>query len=337
MEDLVIADDPALAPAFWLDRPVFVTGATGLLGSNLCAALVDAGADVIALVRDEVARTRFADLGLHQRVTVVRGALEDDALLTRTVNEYAVDTVFHLGAQTIVGTANRHPRSTFEANVRGTWNVFEAVRAVRTVTRVIFASSDKAYGSHEVLPYAEDAPLRGEHPYDVSKSAADLIAQSYAKSFALPVTITRCGNLFGEGDLNFNRIVPGTIRDVLRGRNPVIRSDGTPIRDYFYVQDAVLAYCALARAMEGQSHRGEAFNFSLEQQVSVLELVAMILEILGAETLRPDVRAEASNEIARQYLSAQKARNLLQWSPRFSLREGLVRTISWYRERLART
>jgi CDP-glucose 4,6-dehydratase len=312
---------------------VFVTGATGLLGSNLCASLVDAGAEVVALVRDGVPKTRFSELGLEREVTIVRGALEEADTIERAINEYAIDTVFHVGAQTIVGTANRDPRSTFEANVRGTWNVMEAARASRTVSRVLFASSDKAYGSHEVLPYDEGAPLKGEHPYDVSKSAADLIAQSYAKTYGVPVAITRCGNLFGEGDLNFNRIVPGTIRDVLRGRRPVVRSDGTPIRDYFYVQDAVWAYAELARAMEGRRFVGEAFNFSLETQVTVLELVTMITRLMGRQDLVPDVRNEAKNEIAHQYLSAKKARTLLEWAPRFTLSEGLARTIEWYRAR----
>jgi len=312
---------------------VFVTGATGLLGSNLCASLVQAGAEVVALVRDGVPKTRFSELGLEREVTIVRGALEDAATIERAIHEYAIDTVFHLGAQTIVGTANRNPRSTFEANVRGTWNVLEAVRSARTVTRVVFASSDKAYGSHEVLPYDEGAPLKGEHPYDVSKSAADLIAQSYAKTYGVPVAITRCGNLFGEGDLNFDRIVPGTIRAVLRDRRPIIRSDGTPIRDYFYVQDAVWAYAELARAMEGRRFVGEAFNFSLETQVTVLELVTMITRLMGREDLVPDIRNEAKHEIAHQYLSAKKARTLLQWAPRFTLSEGLLRTIEWYRAR----
>lgn len=326
-------NEQVLRRDFWSDRPVFVTGATGLLGSNLCAALVDAGAEVVALVRDGVPRTRFAELGLETKVTIVRGALEDERTIERAVNEYAIDTVFHAGAQTIVGTANRDPRSTFDANVRGTWNVLEAVRLSRTVTRVVVASSDKAYGSHEVLPYDEDAPLRGEHPYDVSKSAADLITQSYAKTYGVPVSITRCGNLFGEGDLNYNRIVPGTIRDVLRGRRPVVRSDGTPVRDYFYVQDAVLAYAALAEAMEGGAHKGSAFNFSLETQVTVLELVTMITRLMGREDLVPEVRNQATNEIAHQYLSAKKARAQLAWAPRWTLSEGLTRTIEWYRAR----
>lgn len=322
-----------LSREFWRDRPVFVTGATGLLGSNLCASLVDAGAEVVALVRDGVPKTRFSELGLEREVTIVRGALEEAETIERAINEYAIDTVFHVGAQTIVGTANRDPRSTFEANVRGTWNVMEAARSAPTVTRVLFASSDKAYGSHELLPYDEGAALKGEHPYDVSKSAADLIAQSYAKTYGVPVAITRCGNLFGEGDLNFNRIVPGTIRDVLRGRRPVVRSDGTPIRDYFYVQDAVWAYAELARAMEGRRFVGEAFNFSLETQVTVLELVTTITRLMGREDLAPDVRNEAKNEIAHQYLSAKKARTLLEWAPKFTLSEGLARTIEWYRAR----
>lgn len=326
---------PRGSSGFWLDRPVFVTGATGLLGSNLTAALLDQGAEVVVLVRDGVPKTRFAELRLAERCTVVNGALEDEHTVSRAINEYAIDSVFHLGAQTIVGTANRDPRSTFTANVMGTCNVLEAVRSARLVKRMIFASSDKAYGTQAILPYHEDTPLHGEHPYDVSKSAADLIAQSYAKSFAVPCAITRCGNLFGEGDLNFNRIIPGTIRDLIRGRAPIIRSDGTPIRDYFYVQDAVDAYLLLAEALERDKLAGQAFNFSLEQQVSVKELVALLCRLMGRDDLEPELRNEANNEIAAQYLSAQKAREKLHWSPKHTLEQGLRKTIEWYREHLA--
>lgn len=321
---------------FWRDRPVFVTGATGLLGSNLCAALVEAKAEVVVLVRDGIPKTRFAELRLQEHCTVVHGALEDEALIARALNEYAIDTVFHLGAQTIVGTANRDPRSTFAANVMGTCNVLEGVRGAKLVKRMVFASSDKAYGTQAILPYSEETPLHGEHPYDVSKSAADLITQSYAKTFGVPVAITRCGNLFGEGDLNFNRIIPGTIRDVLRGTAPVIRSDGTPIRDYFYVQDAVHAYLLLAEAIERDGLKGQAFNFSLEQQVSVKELVQLLCTLMGRPDLIAEIRNEANNEIAAQYLSAQKARTTLNWKPAHTLQQGLLRTIDWYRGYFAR-
>jgi CDP-glucose 4,6-dehydratase len=261
---------------------------------------------------------------------VVRGDVRDQALLERALGEFEVDTVLHLAAQTIVGIANRNPVSTFETNVQGTWALLEACRRSPAVRQVILASSDKAYGDHDRLPYDEDAPLRGRHPYDVSKSCADLIAQAYAATYGLPVAVTRCGNFFGGGDLNWNRVVPGTIRAVLRGQAPVIRSDGSPVRDYFYVEDGVEAYLLLAERLASQPGlRGEAFNFSNEIQMTVLQLVGRILELMGSG-LKPDVRNEASNEIRHQYLSAAKARRLLDWRPRFSLEQGLRRTIDWY-------
>ena len=270
--------------------------------------------------------------GTLASVKIVRGDICDRDLLERTLGEYEIDTVFHLAAQTIVGIANRNPVSTFESNITGTWNVLEACRRSPAVKAIVMASSDKAYGDQEKLPYSEDTPLEGRHPYDVSKSCADLIAQTYAKTYKLPVAITRCGNFYGGGDLNWNRIVPGTIRSVLRGERPVIRSDGQFIRDYFYVEDGAAAYMLLAeKLLASDCLRGQAFNFSNEIQVTVLELVDRILQQLDS-TLEPDVRNEASNEIRHQYLSACRARTELAWSPLFTLEEGLNRTISWYRE-----
>lgn len=321
---------------FWRDRNVFVTGGTGLLGAWLVEELLARGAHVVCLLRDETPQGRFYTAGLRARVTVVPGALEDHDCLLRALNEYEIETVLHLGAQTIVGTANRSPRATFEANVRGTWNLLEACREVSTVRRVVVASSDKAYGDQPKLPYEEDASLQGRHPYDVSKSCADLIALSYFHSFRLPVCVTRCGNLYGGGDLNWNRIVPGTIRSVVRGERPVIRSDGTFVRDYFYVKDAVAAYLHLAQCMDDRALHGEAFNFSNETQVTVLELVRHVLQVMGS-ALQPDVRNEAKNEIARQYLSAKKARERLGWEPRWTLADGLHETVQWYRNHLAAT
>ena len=267
-----------------------------------------------------------------QRVRLVRGDVRDQALIERVLGEYEVDAVFHLAAQTIVGVANRNPVSTFESNIQGTWAVLEACRRSPTVKEIVLASSDKAYGDHEVLPYDETAALQGAHPYDVSKSCADLVAHSYAVTYGLPVAITRCGNFYGGGDLNWNRIVPGTIRSVLRGERPVIRSDGTLIRDYFYVEDGSAAYLALAEAIAARPDlRGEAFNFSNEVQVSVLDLARRILRAMDS-SLEPDVRDEAKHEIRHQYLSAAKARRMLAWSPRFTLDSGLERTIAWYRE-----
>ena len=321
--------DPSTA-ALWPNRPVLVTGATGLLGSWLVRELQDRGALVVALVRDRVPQSHLwsaADLG---RLVSVQGELEDYDVVSRAVNEYEIDTVMHLGAQTIVPIANRNPLSTFEANIRGTWHVLEACRTAPTVKAVVVASSDKAYGDHDELPYDESTPLVGSHPYDVSKSCADLIAFAYHRTWGLPVCVTRCGNLFGPGDLNFNRIVPGTIRSALLGQPPVIRSDGSFVRDYFYVRDAALAYVQLAEHMLTTGLAGEAFNFSNEIQLTVLELVERILGLVGAD-VEPVVLGGGAGEIQRQYLSAAKARKVLGWGPVYGLDQGLLDTIPWYR------
>jgi CDP-glucose 4,6-dehydratase len=316
---------------FWRDRATLVTGATGLLGGWLVRRLIDAGANVVCLVRDWAPQSDFYRTGLAERVAAVQGDVRDQALMERVLGEYEVDTVMHLAAQTIVQIANRNPISTFESNIGGTWALLEACRRSPRVRQIVVASSDKAYGDQIVLPYDESTPLAGRHPYDVSKSCADLIALSYAATYALPVATTRCGNFYGGGDLNWNRIVPGTIRSVLRGERPVIRSDGRFVRDYFYVEDGAAAYMLLAECMAADpTLHGQAFNFSNEIQVTVLELVERILSEMGS-TLEPEVRNEASNEIRHQYLSAAKARELLGWSPLFDLDEGLARTIAWYR------
>lgn len=317
---------------FWLDRPTFITGATGLVGGWLAQRLVAAGADVVCLIRDEAPQSELVRSGLAQRVKVVHGDVRDQALLERALGEYEINTVFHLAAQTIVSIANRNPISTFESNIQGTWSVLEACRRSPAVKQTIVASSDKAYGDQETLPYAENTPLQGQHPYDVSKSCADLIAHTYAVTYGLPVAVTRCGNFYGGGDLNWNRIVPGTIRSILRGQRPVIRSDGQYVRDYFYVEDGAAAYMLLAEALAARPElRGEAFNFSNEIQITVLDLVQRILRLMGSD-LTPEVRNEASNEIRHQYLSAAKARTVLGWQPLFMLDGGLDRTIKWYRE-----
>lgn len=320
---------------FWRDRNVFVTGASGLLGSWLTEELVQRGARVVCLVRDWVPESRLMESGLLGRVRAVRGELEDYQLLLRALNEHEIDTVFHLGAQTIVGTASRSALSTFEANIRGTWNLLEAAKACgRMVQRIIVASSDKAYGSHDVLPYTEDAPLQGRFPYDVSKSCTDLISFSYYHTYDLPVAVTRCGNLFGGGDLNFNRLIPGTIRSALFDEAPIIRSDGTFIRDYFYVRDAVDAYLQLAERMPAETFVGQAFNFGTETPMSVVELVDRILKLMDKTDLTPKILNQASHEIPKQYLDCSKARRMMGWQPSFTMDEGLLEAIEWYRERL---
>jgi len=317
---------------FWQDRPTLVTGATGLLGGWLVRRLLEAEADVVCLVRDWVPQCEFVRTGLMDRVKVVNGNVRSQSLLERVLGEYEIDTVIHLAAQTIVGIANRNPVSTFKTNIGGTWALLEACRRSPTVKQIVVASSDKAYGEHKELPYNEDAPLVGRHPYDVSKSCADLLAQSYAATYNLPVAITRCGNFYGGGDLNWNRLVPGTIRSVLRGQRPVIRSDGKFVRDYFYAEDGAAANMLLAeRLATDNTLTGQAFNFSNESQVTVSELVDRILKLMRSD-LAPDVRNDAVNEIRAQYLSAAKARDVLSWKPLFDLDEGLRRTIDWYRE-----
>jgi CDP-glucose 4,6-dehydratase len=322
--------------SFWRDRPTLVTGATGLLGGWLTSRLVESGASVVCLVRDWVPRSTLLAGNLLEKVTVVRGDVRDQGALERVLGEYEIDTVLHLAAQTIVPIANRNPVSTFETNIGGTWSLLEACRRSPAVKQVVYASSDKAYGECDELPYDETTPLRGSHPYDVSKSCGDLIARSYAVSYGLPVVITRCGNFYGGGDLNWNRIVPGTIRSVLRGERPMIRSDGTLVRDYFYVEDGAAAYMLLAERLASDAAlRGEAFNFSNELQLTVREMVDKILRQLGTG-LEFEVRNEATNEIRHQYLSAKRARERLGWKPIFSLDEGLKRTIQWYREFVGR-
>jgi CDP-glucose 4,6-dehydratase len=297
---------------------------------------VNAGAEVVCLVRDWVPQSELMRTNLIEQVKVVRGDVRDQAVLERAIGEYEIDTVIHLAAQTIVGIANRNPVSTFETNISGTWALLEASRRSPSVKQIVVASSDKAYGDQKELPYDEKTPLQGQHPYDVSKSCADLIAHTYAVTYELPVAITRCGNFYGGGDLNWNRIVPGTIRSILRGQSPVIRSTGGFVRDYFYVEDGAAAYMLLAERLAAQPElRGQAFNFSNELQVTVLDLVHLILKLMKSD-LKPQICNEARNEIQHQYLSAAKARQILGWSPLFTLEQGLDLTIQWYQEFLNR-
>jgi len=320
----------------WRDRPVLVTGATGLLGGWLVEDLLRRGAAVVCLVRDDVPFSRLALDGLDQKVIVVDGDITDQALVERALGEREIRTVFHLAAQAIVGVANRNPVSTFDSNIRGTWTVLVVCRRSLLVDQIIVASSDKAYGDQEHLPYSEDMPLQGVNPYDASKSCADIISQSYARTWDLPVAITRCGNFYGGGDLNFNRLVPGVIRDLHNGRRPVIRSDGQFVRDYLYAEDGAAAYIATAEALaERPELNGRAYNFSVETPLTVLELVDRLQDVFGTQ-LEPDVRNEATAEIRAQYLDATRARTELGWKPTVGLDEGLRRTVAWYRDWLDR-
>lgn len=327
MEGLVIA----MRNEFWRNKNVFITGCTGFLGGYLSEALIKSGANVVGLVRDYLPNANLFREKSLSKMSIVNGSLENLETIERVLGEYEIDTVFHLAAQAIVGVANRNPLSTFQANILGTWNILEACRRSPLIKRIIVASSDKAYGDQKELPYDESMPLQGKHPYDVSKSCADLIAQSYYYTYGLPLCITRCGNLYGGGDLNFNRIIPQTIKSIIQNEPPVIRSDGSFVRDYFYVEDAVQAYLLLAEKMEELQLFGEAFNFSNELPLTVLELVNEIIRLMNSE-LKPVTLNQGSNEIKHQYLSAQKARNLLQWKPAFAMEEGLKKTIAWYQD-----
>lgn len=317
------------ASDYWNGKRVFITGSSGFLGSWMVHELRRRGATTVGLVRDLARGYSVMGDARWAPDFVVIGCLEDHETVLRGLNEYEADTVLHLGAQPIVGVANRSPRSTFEANIRGTWNVLEACRTVSTVKRVVVASSDKAYGTQPVLPYTEDMPLVGRHPYDVSKSCTDLIAQCYHQTYGLPVCITRAGNFFGGGDLNFNRIVPGTITSVLRGQAPVLRSDGSLVRDYIYVRDVVSAYLTLAEKMDTLPIAGEAFNFSSGNRLTVLELTHRILAAMESR-LEPVVLNTAKAEIPEQYLNSEKAHRVLGWQPHYRLDEALREAVAWY-------
>jgi CDP-glucose 4,6-dehydratase len=317
---------------FWEEKNVFVTGCTGFLGYWLTDTLQKKGAHVVGLVRDYVPHADFFTKDLDKKVVTVTGSLEEFALLERIVNEYEIDTVFHLGAQTQVGVGNRSPLATFETNIKGTWNLLEACRVNREIVkRIVVASSDKAYGEQKQLPYTEDAPLKGSHPYDVSKSCTDLITSTYYHTYRMPVGITRCGNIFGPGDLNYNRLIPGTIKAVMLDEPIIIRSDGTLIRDYFYVKDAVNAYITLAQNLEKPNVVGGAFNFSSGDPINVLEMTKKIADIMGKPDHPITILNEAKGEIKDQYLSNEKAERILQWQPQYTLEQALKETIETLR------
>lgn len=318
----------------WIDRNVFVSGATGFIGSWVTKTLVESGASVTILIRDICPKPLLGSIkDLYSKVkSVILGDVTDYSVLERTFNEYEIDTCFHLAAQTLVGTAKRSPLSTFESNIKGTWNILEACRNSQTVNRIVIASSDKVYGEPRKLPITEDHPLLASYPYEASKACADILARSYFQTYGLCVGVTRCSNIYGGGDLNFSRIVPDTIRSVLLNKNPIIRSDGTPVRDYLYVSDAVNAYLSLAENLDRAMIKGETFNFGTGNPISVLDLVRKIIELSRKHNLKAVILGKGTKEIEKEYLSFGKARDLLKWKPEVSLEEGLDKTIKWYRE-----
>lgn len=316
----------------WKTRNVFVTGANGFVGSWITRVLAEKGANVVILLRDEIPDSPLGHMGdVYDKLGgIVKGNIVDYTTVERIFNEYEVDTCFHLAAQALVGVANRSPLSTFESNIKGTWNVLEAARNIKTLQAVVVASSDKAYGEHDQLPYQEDFCLNALHPYDASKACTDILARTYSNTYKMPVAVTRCANIYGGGDLNFSRIIPDTVRSILLDKDPIIRSDGTPIRDYMYIMDAVDAYLTLAENVE--KVRGEAFNFGTNLPISVLELVNKIIEISGKTHLKPVIKGKAEGEINRQYLSSEKAERMLKWAPKYDLDRGLGETIAWYKK-----
>jgi len=318
----------------WRARSVLVTGAGGFVASALCEALVELGASVTGIVRDSPGERLLELRGVRERITLVHGSITEYQLVSRALNEYEVDVVFHLAAQALVGAANRSPLSTFESNIKGTWTILEALRQSRPAARMVVASSDKAYGNSPVLPYGEDSPLLGSFPYDASKVCADILARSYAVSFDLAVAVTRCANIYGGGDLNWSRLIPGTIRAALSGENPIIRSDGTPERDYLYLSDAVAAYLALAERLADPRVKGQAFNFGTGSPVSAIDLTRRIVTITGAR-VEPQILGVAANEIDRQFLDSSLAHRVLGWYPRVDVDAGLERTITWYSQHLS--
>lgn len=317
--------------SFWQGRRVFITGCTGFLGSWLTAALLERGAAVVGLIRMREPDSQLVRTGLIGEIEQVYGDLLNYDLIKDTLIDRQIDTIFHLAGQTIVGVANREPVATFETNIRGTWLLLEAVRHAPDVRGVVVASSEKAYGEQKDLPYLEGYPLQGRHPYEVSKSCADLIAQSFAHTYGLAIAVTRCSNLFGGGDLSWNRLIPGTIRSVLNDEQPVIRSDGSFRRDYLYVADAVRGYLMLAEKLTDVGVRGEPFNLGSGCAVSALEVVRTIVALSGNPALEPIILNEVKNEILDEYLSPEKAKQAIGWRPQYTLAGGLKETMAWYK------
>ncbi len=336
MESMAIVVDTELA-SYWSDKRVLVTGASGMVGSWLTKWLVESGAYTVAFIADSDPQSELIRSGTINKINTVNGRLEKYEDIERAINNHEVDSIFHLGAQPIVGAANRAPRHTFESNIQGTWNLLDACRLLSPIVkRVVIASSDKAYGTQSLLPYTEEMSMNGDHPYEVSKSCTDLISRTYARTYGLPVTIARCGNIYGGGDLNWNRIVPGTFRSLISGEQPVLRSDGTFIRDYLHVDDIVLAYLLLGKQTDKPEFAGESFNFSNESPLTVKQIYLEICKAAGRLETTPKILDSASSEIKDQYLDSSKAHKVLSWYASVSLQDGLAKSFDWYRELLVR-
>ena len=317
---------------YWSGKRVLVTGASGMVGSWLTQWLAGSGAYTVAFIADTDPQSELVRSGTINKVSVVNGRLENYDDVERAINNHEVDSIFHLGAQPIVGAADRAPRHTFESNIQGTWNLLDACRVLSPlVKRIVVASSDKAYGTQPILPYTEDMSMNGDHPYEVSKSCTDLISATYARTYGTPVTIARCGNIYGGGDLNWNRIVPGTFRSLLRGEQPVLRSDGTFVRDYLHVDDIVSAYLTLGEQTDKPEFAGQGFNFSDESPLTVMQIYKAICEAAGWKDTEPLILNAASSEIKDQYLDSTKAHNVLGWRASVTLEDGLKRSFDWYR------
>mgnify|MGYP001562541284 FL=1 len=320
-----------MAEMNWKGMDVLVTGADGFIGSHIAKVLADKRANVTTIVRDVKKTSNLDVLNLRNKVNIIHGDLVNFHDCERTINEYDIQFVFHIAAQAIVGPANRSPLSTFESNIKGTWNILEACRLSKTVKGLIVASSDKAYGQQKKLPYTEESPLNGYYPYDASKACAEILARCYYMTYNLPLAITRNANTYGPADMNMSRIIPDVITTILRGEQPVIRSDGTPERDYMYIKDAVSAYLTLAENLHRKEIVGQAFNFGTSKPISVIDLYNKIIRLMGKNT-KPKILGEAKNEIDRQYLAIDKVKKILKWQPKYTIDQGLKETIEWYRQ-----
>lgn len=314
----------------WNNSKILVTGADGFIGSHVAKALIERGAEVTTIVRDLKKESNIDILDIKKRVNTLHGDLISYEDCERAINEYDIDFCFHIAAQALVGPANRSPLSTFESNIKGTWNILEACRLSRTIKGLVVASSDKAYGQQKKLPYTEDSPLNGYFPYDASKACAEILARGYFMTYAIPLAITRNANIYGPADMNLSRVIPDIITRLIRNEDPVIRSDGTPERDYVYIKDAVSAYLALAENLHRKEVSGHAFNFGTGKPTSVLELYKKIISLMG-KNVQPKVLGQAKNEIDRQYLDSTKAKKVLGWECRYNIDEGLKETIAWYK------